>query len=421
MKRWIRLAGVSLAFVLLSGTLTAQQQNGSGGPEPGSALTVYLMTFGPGEDIWERFGHNGIGVRDAAAGTDSVFDYGRFSFTEKGFLLHFMQGRMFYWMGGADAREYAAFYRRMHRSVWIQELNLTPKQRLEVRDFLRWNEQPENIRYRYDYYRDNCSTRVRDVIDRVLGGAIRRQTDTVATGTTFRWHTQRLTTADIPMYTALLSAMGHPIDQPISAWEEMFLPPSVQKYVRRVSVPGPDGQPIPLVRAEHTVYENSEIETRDSPPAWTSRYLLIGVLIGGLALTLARLGSSRHWARLTFMTIGTFWYLLTGIGGLVLIGLWAFTDHAVTYQNENVLQFNLLALPLAFLLPSGIRRGGKRGHLVARLALLVAVVSAAGLLLKVLPWFYQVNLQIIALILPVTMGMAAGLMALVRRTREAEL
>ncbi|MEO8200384.1 MAG: DUF4105 domain-containing protein [Gemmatimonadota bacterium] len=384
-------------------------------PEPGSELTIYLMTFGPGEQIWERFGHNAIGVRDAAAGTDSVFDYGRFSFTEKGFLVHFMQGRMFYWMGSADANWYANLYVNWHRSVWIQELNLTPKQRLEVRDFLRWNEQPENIRYRYDYYRDNCSTRVRDVIDRVMGGAFRRQTDTVTTGTTFRFHTQRLTTADVPMYTGLLSAMGHPIDQPITAWEEMFLPLSVRKFVRTVKIPGPNGQEVPLVKSEHTVYENHAIETRDAPPPWTPYYLLVGAAIGGVGLGLARMGTTRPWARLSFMTLGTFWYLVMGLGGLILLCLWALTDHAVTYQNENILQFDLLALPLVVLLPSGIRRGGRRRLLALRLSVVVATISLAGLLIKLLPWFYQVNLQVIALILPVYLGLAAGLFALAGR------
>jgi Domain of unknown function (DUF4105) len=385
------------------------QQSPSKIPEPGSELTIYLMTFGPGEEIWERFGHNGIGVRDAIAGTDSVFDYGRFSFTEKGFLLHFMQGRMYYWMGGTDAQWYASAYQRMHRSVWIQELNLTPAQRLEVRDFLRWNEQPENIRYRYDYYLDNCSTRVRDVIDRVLGGTIRRQTDTLATGTTFRFHTQRLTTADVPMYTALMTAMGHPIDQPISAWEEMFLPLSVRKYVRTVKVRGPDGSEIPLVRAEHTVYENNEIETREAPPAWLPWYLLIGVILGGVALALARMGATRGWARLSFVTLGTFWYLLMGLGGAILLALWGLTDHAVTYRNENVLQLNLLALPLGFLIPASVRKGGRRALLAHRLAVVIAGLSIAGLAIKLLPWFYQVNLQVIALVLPVYLGLAAGL------------
>jgi hypothetical protein len=98
-----------------------------------------------------------------------------------------------------------------------------------------------------------------------------------------------------------------------------------------------------------------------------------------------------------------------GIGGIILLGLWGFTDHLVARNNENVLQLSILALPLVFLLPMGLRRGGNWGRAALRVSVLVTAVSFAGLLLKVLPGFRQVNLEIIALVLPVHLGLAAGL------------
>jgi hypothetical protein len=376
---------------------------------PGSELTVYVMYMGPGEQIWERFGHIGLGVRDDRTGADSLYDYGRFSFSQPGFVTRFLQGRMLYWMAGQESGWYARAYQRANRSVYIQELNLTPAQRLEVREFLRWNEQPENMYYRYDYYRDNCATRIRDVIDRVLGGAIQRQTDTMQTGTTFRSHTRSLTAPDLPMYTGISAGMGHPVDQPISAWEEMFLPLAVREHLRSVMVPGPDGRPIPLVAAERTLYESDAFALRIEPPRWVLRYFVVGLLIAGLGLVLGRLAATRGWARIGFAMLGTLWYLVIGIGGLVLLGLWAATDHWVTYRNENVLQLNLLALPLVVLLPMGLRRGGTRAVMALRVASVVALLSLAGLVLKILPLFYQANLEIIALILPVNLGLAAAL------------
>ena len=109
------------------------------------------------------------------------------------------------------------------------------------------------------------------------------------------------------------------------------------------------------------MYENSAITTRDAPPPWTPYYLLVGVIVGGVILGLARLGGTHSWAQLSFMTMGTFWYLLIGVGGLILIGLWAFTDHVVTSRNENILQFNLLALPLVVLLPMEFVAAGTGG------------------------------------------------------------
>ena len=410
MKLWFSL------LLALSPAVQGQDTASTGVAVPGSELVVYVMTMGPGDQIWERFGHIGLGVRDLSTGADSLYDYGRFSFTEPGFLVHFLQGRMRYWMEGQEAAWYAEAYRRAERSVYVQELNLTPGQRLEVREFLRWNQRSENKYYAYDYYRDNCSTRVRDVLDKVLGGAIRRQTDTVETGTTYRSHTQRLTSADVPMYTGITMGMGHPVDQPISAWEEMFLPLAVRDHIRRVTVPGPGGTIIPLVAAERTLYESDAFPVRIEPPRWVLRYLGVGVLIGGLALVLGWMGTTRRWARTGFAMLGTLWYLVLGVGGIILLGLWGFTDHWVTYRNENVMQFNLFALPLVVLLPLALRRGGKSARMAGRAALVVAAVSLGGLLLKILPVFYQVNLETIALVLPVNLAFAAAI-AMASRSR----
>src|SRR5205823_7278461 len=128
---------------------------------------------------------------------------------------------MLYWMGGFDLQSTIDQYREANRPVWAQELNLTPAQRSSLAQFIEWNERPENRFYHYDYYRDNCSTRVRDALDRVLGGAIKSQTSTLPTGATYRFHTQRLTANDPLIFTGLLVALGHYVDRPISAWEEM--------------------------------------------------------------------------------------------------------------------------------------------------------------------------------------------------------
>ena len=236
------------------------------------------------------------------------------------------------------------------------------------------------------------------------------------TGTTYRSHTERLTSADVPMYTAITMGMGHAVDQPISAWEEMFLPLAVRDHLRSVTVPGPNGAPIPLVAAEHTLNESDAYLVRAEPPGWVPRYLAVGVLVGALALLLGWMGTTRRWARTVFAMLGTLWYLVLGLGGVILLGLWGFTDHWVTYRNENVMQFNLFALPLVVLLPLALRRGGKSARAARRAAVVVAVVSLAGLLLKILPVFYQVNLETIALILPVNLAFAAAI-ALATRGR----
>lgn len=410
-----RAALLGLALSILMAPV-GEGQTASGEPgEPGSELEIYVMTMGVGAEIWERFGHNAIGVRDKSRGTDLVYNYGTFDFAAPGFVTNFLQGRMLYWLDVADAEATIRFYQeRRHRSVYIQELNLLPLKRMELKEFLEWNAREENKVYRYDYYRDNCSTRVRDAIDRLLGGMFKSLTDTTFTGSTYRSHTRRLTTNNPLMYTAIETGMGHPVDQPISAWEEMFLPLAVRDHLRKLTVPGNNGQPVPLVRVERTVYESDVYGFRETPPSWVTWYLLAGIVIGGVALVLGRSATESRGARTGFMMLGTFWYLLMGVGGLMLLGLWGFTDHLIARQNENVLQLNLLALPLVLLLPVGLRRGGNWGRAALRVSLVVSVIALAGLLLKVLPMFGQVNLEIIALVLPVYLGLAGGLYAQLR-------
>ncbi len=281
-----------------------------------------------------------------------------------------------------------------------------------MQQFLEWNERPENRFYHYDYYRDNCSTRVRDALDRALGGAIRAATAPAPTGRTYRFHTLRLTANDPPIYTGLLLALGQPVDRPISQWEEMFLPLAMRVHVRSIRVTAPDGRSVPLVRSERTLFQSTEPEPLSIPPSWTGWYLLAGVAIGGSAVAFARRARTSGVARAGFLAVTWTWLLLTGVGGLVLAGLWGLTDHAAAYHNENVLQFDLLALPLIWLLTRlafGSARFA-RGTLV--LATAVAALSLLGLLLKSLTPFYQVNQSVIALALPAHAGIAAAVWTL---------
>src|SRR3982751_3430974 len=166
--------------------------------EPGSELTITLLTMGVGEQVWEQFGHNALWFhvdRPVSIGgaVDVVYNWGIFDSSQPHFIPHFLQGRMLYSMGGYPYEQTLIEYKERDRAVWAQELDLTNAQKVALRDFVIWNSRPENANYRYDYYLDNCSTRVRDAIDRVLGGQIKAQLDPKLTATTFRWHTRRLT------------------------------------------------------------------------------------------------------------------------------------------------------------------------------------------------------------------------------------
>ncbi|MBA3258222.1 MAG: DUF4105 domain-containing protein [Gemmatimonadales bacterium] len=406
--------GVLLALLALAGLVSATEAGAQTAvPLPrrpaaplGSHLTVYLMTMGPGEQVWERFGHNAIWIHDPVAGTDQAYNYGLFDLGQEDFLPRFVRGEMWYWMAGFPAERYVQSYVRDNRSVWLQELELPPEARHELQEFLRRNELPENRFYHYDYYRDNCSTRVRDAIDRVIGGRIASQTGDSPAGTTYRFHTQRLNTNDPPIFTGLLLALGEGVDRPISVWEEMFLPLAMREHLRRVTVAGPGGAPVPLVKSERTLFESTAPPPPAAPPRWLHWYLSLGVALGAAVAGLGAFRRNRA-ARLGFAVLIATWGLAVGLAGVVLAGLWGFTDHVMAHRNENLFQVNPLALALVVLGP--LAAGGRAVRQARAVAIALAGLAVLGLVLQVLPGLDQVNGAIIALALPMHLGIAMAL------------
>lgn len=384
--------------------------------EPGAELTVTLVTIESGGLIWERFGHNAIWIHDAALGTDHLYDYGRFSFDQANFFLRFAQGKMWYTMGDTqDLNGVLGFYASEGRRIWAQELDLLPAQRAALRDFLLWNIRPENSGYAYDYYRDNCSTRIRDALDRALGGPIARY-GAAPSGFTWREETRRLDQHNALIYSGLMIGLGQPVDHEMTRWEQMFLPIRLREHLDSVTVTGADGVARPVVKQERVLSEGGRYPVPLRPASWTLGYLLVGVAAGGLLAWLGRADpagspgraglSFRRWV---FLALATLWALLSGALGLVVTWLWAFSSHVVAHQNENILLFNLLALALAFVLPSAVRGKPWAAKPARRLAFVVTALAALGLLLKALPAFYQSNLELIVFALPIHAGVWAGL------------
>ncbi len=405
-----------MALAALAGppTVPAAQQRlaeppGRRAALPGEELRISIMTMGVGAEVYERFGHNAFVVEDRRLGTSTSYNYGMFSFRQENFLLRFIQGRMLYWMQASPAEDELPRYRARRRSVWLQELNLTPAQRVALRDFLEWNALPENRFYRYDYYLDNCSTRVRDALDQVLGGGLRAAMQGPASGT-YRFHTQRLNANNVPLYTGLLLVLGHGVDRPGTRWDEMFLPLKLREYLRDVTVPDSTGTPVPLVKSERTLYESEAFPVPASPPSWGPWFMLTGLVLGVVFFWGYGEAPGGRGARRVARGLAIGWLLLTGLAGAVLAGLWGFTDHVMAGWNENLLQAPLISLALA-----GILLARPPGRSARVLVLVVGGLSVAGLLLHLLPVFHQVNGQILALCVPASLGLSAGIL----RTKRA--
>lgn len=384
---------------------------------PGSELTIYLMTMGPGEEVWEKFGHNAIWIHDSARNTDVAYNWGLFDFAAADFFQRFLRGDMRYWMGGFDQQSTVEFYRQANRSVWAQELALTPAQRTSLARFVEWNALPENRFYSYDYFRDNCSTRVRDVIDRALGGALKRQTDTGLSGFTYRYETQRLTEDDKPVHTGTMLGLGHPVDRRLTGWELGFLPGRLSQVLRGVEVPDAAGKLVPLVKREDTLFVAARPPEAAGPQGQALPLFLTACLLFALITGLAQVANARRgWWQPAFLIVAAVCSLIIGIAGTALIALWTLTNHVYSYGNENVLQATPLSLVLAVLILTQFRLRRRPGvdspfvrGRILQLAWLIVALSAIGLAIKVLPSFYQENLDIIALLLPTHLGIAIAL------------
>ena len=377
-----------------------------------AGLEVYLVTFGQGELVFERFGHNAIWLHDGSAGTDSTYDWGNFSFRQPGFLRRFLTGDTRYWMEAKDADAMVDFYRRLGRTITLQRLDLTADQKLRLRDELRHNALEENKYYRYDYFVDNCSTRLRDALDRTIGGVLRRATDSVRTPLSYRRESVRLTDGDRPIQTGIDIALGRPADAPLTVWESFFIPMRLRDALRDVTVPnGAGGARVPLVASERTIepYPGTpRVVERQTAPRLVWRLLLAGVVLAALVAGIRVMAVSRRGAAWGLALVTAAWSLVCGLIGTILLLAWTATQHVFWARNENLFVASPLSLLLVVLLPMALLR--RRAERAARgVAIAVVVLGLVGLVLALLPGG-QENRAVVALFLPVHLAVAWSLL-----------
>jgi hypothetical protein len=383
---------------------------------PGANLRVDLYTYGPGAVYWERFGHDALVITDTASGEAYAFNYGLFDFEQKDFYLNFARGIMIYraaaWPAADDIREYSG----EGRSITDQHLNLAPAQRAALRDFLVWNVQPEHSRYRYRYFADNCTTRVRDALDRVLGGTLQRQLSGPSAGTeTYRSETDRLMSGQPWLMYLLDLGLGPYADQPLTRWTGAFIPMRLMEEVRDARAT--DGTP--LVQSE-TVLAPQRLP---SPPAQAPDMrwplLVAGLVLGAAFIAAAWLRDQYDIERWWFAVVGTLYALLAGIAGTLMLVLWFGTAHRAAWANENLWLFN----PLAWLAIPSLLRVRRQGAMTTRLGLgvaaLMTLLSVSALFSKLLPAFPQHNLPWILFALPAWLGLLCGLWLMRPRTPRA--
>ncbi len=375
----------ALLLALIVRAAPAQQRGIPADPFPlgGASLRVSVLTFGPGDAVFERFGHNALRITDLASGVDLAYNWGMFSFGDPQFLARFLSGDTRYWVEAFPSSWLIEAYIGQDREVHEQVLALTVEQRTAIAALVTHDALPENKHYRYDYFLDNCSTRLRDALDAVLGGSLRRRFSVLPTPRSFRSESVRLLTPAGLAQAGVDLALGPKADVPITAWESMFIPMRLRDYLRDVTVPGADAAPIPLVATEERIYRANR-----APEPIEHHGLAIGgwgPILGVWMLLLAPLGASgRRRTRIPAAVVAALWYGLTGLIGLILVGMWFGSAHQFWYRNLNLLLVSPIGLFAAVPVTRAILRGAAtplaRWLLVALLAqgALAFILSFAG-------------------------------------------
>ena len=352
-----------------------------------SSAEISLLTCSPGTEIYSLFGHKDIRVKDPVRGIDIVFNYGLFDYSTPNFTLKFIRGKLLYRVGIEQFPRFEYMYSTENRQVTEEVFNFNQDEKQRVFEFLINNTRPENAEYHYDFFFDNCASRLRDVLKNVLKDDIkfsppkdkkfisyRRQLDYYLDGKYAKspW-------TDFGMDLIL----GIPADQEADFEGEMFLPDHLSKNLSE----GTLRDSVPLLQ------KGSIIIPQKTPPSiatWTITPTLFFWILCGLT------GLFFLTKNNTFTKIFDFvLFLILGLAGILFLFMWLATDHEVCYQNLNLLWMN----PIHILLAINILRNNINNFWKKYLWVTLIVNILLILLWKVLPQdFHVATLPIILLV-----------------------
>jgi hypothetical protein len=292
---------------------------------------ISVLTCGPyQEELYSAFGHSAFRVYDPVNNINVACNYGAFDFSQPNFYLNFALGNNRYKLAIEDYQRFQTRYIFENRFIHEQVLNLTAEQKQKVFAYLQRNSLPENASYLYDYFYDNCSTKIRDVLMEALGKEVVFDESYIKTDSSIRELTDIYIKKQQPWGDLGIDiCLGLPMDKTAAPLEYMFLPDFVESGFDHASI-DQNGTMVPLVRQKNIIYEaRDEAAPKQLPhPLYLSIFLVL-LAIGLTALDLRRKKTSRWFDVLLFGT--------AGLIGILLAFLWFFTNHKAAAMNFNLL------------------------------------------------------------------------------------
>ncbi len=345
--------------------------------------TISVITFGPWQgELYSAFGHSGFRVHDPVQEIDWLYNYGVFDFDQPNFYGNFAKGIPYYKLGIGDFQRYADHYIYYNRFVHEQILNLNPIETQKVFDYLQWNALPENANYVYDYFYDNCATRMRDVMITVFKDSVKFDGSYVKNKYSIRDLTDIYLKQQPWGDLGIDVCLGLPMDKEASPYEYMFLPDYIESGFDHATL-NHDGTLTSIVKEKISIYESrAEVPDKGLPhPLYVfTGFALITLLISLMDLRRKKLST---WFDIILFGI-------VGLTGILLLGLWLFTNHKAAAYNFNL----LWAFPTHFIIVFAFIKNPKW---LEKYFLVVSIISA--LLLGL--WFFlpqKLNVSLIPLV-----------------------
>lgn len=289
-----------------------------------SRLRISLLTCTPGEELYSTFGHSAFRVIDSNAVTDIVYNYGTFNFDDDGFYLKFVRGKLLYYVSTEYFSSFRDFYQSENRGMTEQVLNLSALEKITILHFLNENSKEENKYYKYDFFFDNCTTRLRDILKKNhdSGFAFR---PVMPAGTTFRDAIYEYLDKNNKHWSKLGIdiLLGQPCDGVMTAEQMQFLPDNLMKSF--------DSTSHPLVLSHQELYP---IRADSNKNSFFTPLVVFTLLFAFIFLT----GFIKNRFIQSFLQgFDGLFFFLTGALGIVLIFMWTATDHQMCKNNLNLL------------------------------------------------------------------------------------
>jgi putative flippase GtrA len=291
---------------------------------------VSIITIGPGEQLYDKFGHSAFRVKDVATGFDIVYNYGTYDFSTPNFYTKFARGKLLYQLSERNFYPFLESYKSQNRWVKEQILNLSYSEKESLFNYLQNNAKPENASYKYDFFFDNCATKIRDVLVEVLGSKINYTDSFIEEPYTFRQLIQKNVKANSWGSLGMDVAIGSVTDRKANAWQHQFLPNYVFEAAAVATIKK-NNSTIPLVKKTKVLFENTDSST--SKNFFTSPFFVFSIL--GLLILFFTYKDYKNNKRSRFLD--SLLFFSTGLVGVILAILWFGTDHTATANNYNLL------------------------------------------------------------------------------------